>query len=335
MPQKQWKEEEIRRQWLLQKERLPETILGENDNLQQVVGDLQLPSKIAGLPFTVNWYSTDYSLIGFDGKLHREALKEDSKGVVLTAEFVYGDWRDTMKIPIVVCRRADGEEDKRETIKGALAESLKEQGYEETVRLPESVDNKPVRFFTESSVSPAMLLGVACLGILAVLLAKVGEHRKQLEKRSEQMQRDYPDVITKLTLLLEAGMTIRYAWERIVNDYLKYGNSKEKRYAYEEMIKTRHQLQLGMPEATAYAQFGRRCGTIVYLRFSSVLVQNLEKGTGSIIPLLRKEAEEAMCERKEHARQMGEEAGTKLLLPMAGMLILVLLIVMVPAFMSF
>ena len=46
------------------------------------------------------------------------------------------------------------------------------------------------------------------------------------------------------------------------------------------------------------------------------------------------EAIQAFEDRKARARRLGEEAGTKLLLPMFLMLTVVLVIVIVPAFLS-
>ena len=50
--------------------------------------------------------------------------------------------------------------------------------------------------------------------------------------------------------------------------------------------------------------------------------------------LLLQEAKEVMAQEKAHIRQKGEQAGTKLLLPMMGMLFLVFAILLVPAFQS-
>ena len=40
-------------------------------------------------------------------------------------------------------------------------------------------------------------------------------------KRNKVAQYDYSELIAKLTLLLGAGMTIRKAWQKMVDDYLK------------------------------------------------------------------------------------------------------------------
>ena len=50
--------------------------------------------------------------------------------------------------------------------------------------------------------------------------------------------------------------------------------------------------------------------------------------------LLDAEAKEAFVERKRYAKQLGEEASTKLLIPMGLMLLLVFAILMLPAMMN-
>ena len=58
------------------------------------------------------------------------------------------------------------------------------------------------------------------------------------------------------------------------------------------------------------------------MRFGALLSQNLRKGTKGLNDLLRLEAIQSFEERKARARRLGEEAGTKLLLPMFLMLAL-------------
>ena len=65
------------------------------------------------------------------------------------------------------------------------------------------------------------------------------------------------------------------------------------------------------------------------------MIQNMKKGTEDLLLQLSGEASEAFSLRKIQARQLGEEAGTKLLLPMVMMLAVVMATLMIPAFMSF
>ena len=83
-----------------------------------------------------------------------------------------------------------------------------------------------------------------------------------------------------------------------------------------------------------YEAFGRRCESPVYRKFGMLLSQNLRKGTKGLKNLLQREAQEAFEERKNMAKKLGEEAGTKLMIPLFLMLAVVFVIVTVPAFLT-
>lgn len=104
---------------------------------------------------------------------------------------------------------------------------------------------------------------------------------------------------------------------------------------YEEVTAACYEMQSGISEAQAYERFGKRCQLSEYIRLGTVLSQNLKKGSSGLVQLLTMEADASLTERKNHARKIGEQAGTKLLLPMIVMLGIVLVILMVPAFLSF
>ena len=130
-------------------------------------------------------------------------------------------------------------------------------------------------------------------------------------------------------------MTSKAAWFRIISDYhrnLREGG--EKRFVYEEMIVAANEMKQGITEAEAYDHFGHRCGTSQYLKFCSILIQSVKTGAGGMGRMLAEAGEEAVIVRRENAKRVGEEAGTKLLFPMIVLLGVVMFIVIVPAFMS-
>ena len=122
--------------------------------------------------------------------------------------------------------------------------------------------------------------------------------------------------------------------EKLAADYLKRKKAAltGTRYAYEELVKTCLEMERGVYEKEAYERLGRRCGLAEYKILSVLLVQNLKKGNQSILELLEREAVSAGEERLRRARIQGEEASTKLLLPMILQLLVVFIILMVPAF---
>ena len=71
-----------------------------------------------------------------------------------------------------------------------------------------------------------------------------------------------------------------------------------------------------------------------YIKLLTMLEQNVTKGSRGIAASLEQEERNALEERMNMAKKRGEEAGTKLLGPMGILLIIVMLMIMVPAFMS-
>lgn len=109
---------------------------------------------------------------------------------------------------------------------------------------------------------------------------------------------------------------------------------QKRRAAYEEMGQTWQQLKNGMPEGAAYREFGKRCRLQPYLKLSSLLEQNRKTGSKNLRAVFQAEMTDAFEQRKNLARRLGEEAGTKLLLPLFMMLGIVMVMIMVPAMMT-
>lgn len=176
-----------------------------------------------------------------------------------------------------------------------------------------------------------------CGVVLLLLFFRKKENKiRKLEKKREQMLLDYPDIVSKMLLFLGAGMTIRNALEKIAGDYQEGQKRQEgKRFAYEEIVFTCHEMESGVMETDAYERMGQRIRIPRYRTFALLLSQHLRKGSRELVDLLEREALEAFEERKRKAHIAGEEAATKLLFPMLLMLLVVLVVLMVPAFMSF
>jgi tight adherence protein C len=72
-----------------------------------------------------------------------------------------------------------------------------------------------------------------------------------------------------------------------------------------------------------------------YQRIAGVLSQAVTKGVSELPEILASEIKEAVADERERIKIRGEQASTKLLVPMTGLLVIVFAILMVPAFVSF
>ncbi len=168
------------------------------------------------------------------------------------------------------------------------------------------------------------VIGIAVA--VGVPLGRVKNLDKQLKYRNEQMLLDYPEVINGFTLLLGAGISMKGAWERLVCD-----KSHTSHYIYAEMNYTLKEMAKGMSESDAYERFGKRIKLLPYIKFATMLTQNLRKGNRSILDQLKLTSLDAYGQRKESIKRLGEEASSKLLFPMMLQFALILTIVMYPA----
>lgn len=227
---------------------------------------------------------------------------------------------------------------KQELLRRRIEELLNLQGEHtstaEKMVLPEKIDSVPIvwREIIEDSSGYLMLLVLSVALLLHWIRSR--EPDRQLESRRKELLLDYPEIVNKLALYMGAGMTIRNAFFKMGEDYKKQ-QKERKRYAYEEILMTCYELQSGRSEKEAYDHFGKRCQVQAYRKLCTLLSQNLRKGSNDLLRVLRQEADNAFAERKNLAKKLGEEAGTKLLLPMMMMLCIVMVVIMIPAYFSF
>lgn len=209
-----------------------------------------------------------------------------------------------------------------------LDESTLENGQ---LELPRVLNGKEVRWEKPGEYRGIYILIIGWI-ISILLVFKKKQDLDQLEIcKHEQMERDYPQVISAFMLYMGAGMTSKNAWVKIVESYQVKGRQ---RFIYEEMQRTYQEMLNSKSEIEAYESFGERVENLRYRKFSLLLAQNVKKGTKGMVEILERETQEAFNERKRKAKSLGEEAGTKLLLPMFLMLSIVLCIIVIPAFLS-
>ncbi|MCC8050748.1 MAG: hypothetical protein LIP10_08835 [Clostridiales bacterium] len=325
---------------------LEELLPGQNESLDYVQSSLAFADSLQDGAVSVSWTTDPYGVIGMDGSI---VSAEAEEGTLVEIQATL----NCDNLEATYCTFANvfppdrtDEERLLEEIQEQVALADEENCYESELILPTSAAGKELTWLTEESANPFLsILAMTLILAICVYLQMDEQIHTKAEERKKQLLLDYPDLMWKMTMLLGAGMSIRGAFVRISEEYQRKQKAdtraeKKKtgapvRYVYEEVVRTCIEMQSGVGEAQAYERFGKRCQLPEYIRLGSVLSQNLRKGAKGLTALLETEAESSLNERKNHARKIGEQAGTKLLLPMILMLGIVLTVLMVPAFLSF
>lgn len=316
-------------------EQVEKLILGENSSLDEIRSNINLVDKIPDMGIDVSWELGNYEVMNLSGELKEDKLQEEGTQVELRALFTYGEEEAVHTFYVKVFPPKLSKEEKLvKKLEKQIQKAEAESGEEQYLTLPNRLEGKQVtwKYAGDSRAGGLFILGVVAAG--SVYALEKQKKKQSLEKRKRELTADYPQVISHFTLLLGAGMTARKAWFKMAQEYEKQKNEKGRRVAYEEMVFAMREMQGGISEGECYEKFGSRCGLSSYRKFGAMLSQNLRKGTKGLTGLLKKEAVDAFEDRKNQARKLGEEAGTKLLGPMFMMLAVVLVIIVVPAFFS-
>lgn len=338
--EREYGERELKQAFLEARAYIDCTVKGNNLSLDHVEEPLNLIRRIPNSSIRVAWNTDRGGVIEQDGTITEKA--EEKAGQVITITSVLS-WEDVTEEYPIFLRVYPKEKTKADAWEERALQELgraEEESRKGTVfTLPDGNGDMQYSITDnaqETNNSVLFLILGAGGGVLAIF-SQGKSLDKKMEKRRTQLLMDYPDIIQKFTLLLNAGMTISRAWEKIAVEYQdrQEKGRNEIRYAYEEMNLTRREIRNGVPERKAYAEFGKRTGLLPYMKWASLLDQNMRKGTRGLVNLLELEALNAAEERRELAKRLGEEAGTRLIWPMLIMLLLVLAIIMIPAFTSF
>jgi hypothetical protein len=316
---------------------IEDLILGENVSLDEVTTDLDLVDRIKGYPFDISWKLDNYEIMHFDGGLIEEMIPEEGEVVTLTAVYSYEDMKfEQILHAYVIPRPLTLEERIERDIKRLLEKADEESLQRHQIILPDSYEGEPVIWSEKITDNSAMLLLLALIGAAASFVLKDKELKKEMEVRRFQMLYDYPQFVSHLVLYMGAGMTVRNIMQKLTTSYSKEKEKGGKKsFLYEEILRGNREIAAGTSEAVVYEHIGIRCGMQQYTRLFTLLSQNLKKGNSELLSLLQEESKKAFEERMDKVRKAGEEAGTKLLLPMVIMLVIVMVIIMIPAYMAF
>ncbi|MCR4677308.1 MAG: type II secretion system F family protein [Lachnospiraceae bacterium] len=142
------------------------------------------------------------------------------------------------------------------------------------------------------------------------------------KKREEKITDEFCNMISKMALLINAGMITKEAWDKIADS--------SEGILYEEMRRASQEIANGVAEVDAYIGFGDRCDVAIVKKFVSMLVQNLSKGNKELVDFLKSESALSWEEKKHLVKRKGEAASSKLMIPLTLIMIGIFVMILVP-----
>lgn len=312
--------------------------LGKNSSLNQIEQDVTLLKSLQNGQVKAGWQFQPEGIIDEEGKLQTDKVGKSGMVVMVSLKLTYDDDAQIHSFGChVYPKKISGKEKLLSDLSDYFQieqENSKNRPY---LRMPGQIDGKALRWSQKRENLYRIILMLGIIAAAFVYAQQAVRDQQKEQKRKENLLRQYPDMVSKLSLLLGAGMTFSAAWERIVLNYQRGLNQHhtEPMEVYEQMLISYREMQDGIGEIQVYERFGERCGMPQYRKLTMLIIQNLRKGSTGLTQALEKEVTEAFALRKNSAKKAGEEAGTKILLPMMLMLCIVMVIILVPAFLTF
>lgn len=326
---------------------------GENLSFSQITKNLDFSLDDERYPFDVEFQSGNYALIDGDGNIQnkKEELtalgytnEQQVKGIATTLKVClrYGEVTKEKTYELTVFPREESLIEKQfAKVREQIAKREDKALYDEQLILPTTIEDVQIVRVDTSEVTPVhvLLMGFLAAGLL-LLREKENKHIEE-RKRQELLKRSYPWFVNEMVLLFGAGMQVKNILATLIGEYeagRKRRNVWQEDYRGAlilELKKAYHSLELGMSEEQVYYHLGRRLKLPCYIKLMTLLEQNVKRGTKGLTDIFEQEEMNALEERKNLAKKYGEEAGTKLLGPMILLLLIIMLIVMIPAFLSF
>lgn len=322
-------DEELEQVFAQAEKLLEERFLGENEGMDMIENPVSLINTLPEYDMQVRWYIEDREVIDYWGNIYQG---NEEKTTTVIATLVYekeageGEEKSREYIYKPKVRPYSERQLHNMEIKEIFDKADADSANSDSVLLPQSHNGRKLQYRIKKKNEVFRFILIIPLIIAVVIVEKRSMQAGRKKKLQEELTREYPEIISKLSLLTGAGMTPYNALKRIAAD----GNGE----AYSRLAAVVGNIQSGASERSQYASFGRIFGLGAYSRLGSMLEQNAVKGNERLRIMLREECEQALEERKARARKAGEQAGTKMLFPMMLMLLIVMVVIMVPAFMS-
>ncbi|WP_010273534.1 type II secretion system F family protein [Paenibacillus senegalensis] len=154
---------------------------------------------------------------------------------------------------------------------------------------------------------------------------------KSLDKKVQQRKRsiiiELPEFLSKLTLLVNAGDTVQGALGKCILS--KQGT--ELTPLYKELTVLHNELLNNQSLAKSLEELSKRCALAEVSQFTTTVLLNYRRGGDDFVLALRELTRTLWEKRKALAKTLGEEASSKLVIPMVMTFMIVMIIVAAPA----
>lgn len=176
------------------------------------------------------------------------------------------------------------------------------------------------------------VITVGVLIAIIIIVKLFQDSKKKVQQRKQAILLELPIMLTRLTLLVGAGETVQQAFMKSI-----VGKEGSKNPLHIEWNNTVHEIRNGASFLQSIEKLNRNCAVQQIAVFTTILLLNYRRGGEQFVTAVQDISLSLWETRKNMARVRGEEASAKLIFPLVGVLLLVMILIITPAilFMQF
>lgn len=305
----------------------------EGETYDKVTKGLQFPEEPFNLPITASYEVLSHELIQQDGSLVYEKL-EESKGqsARIQVTLSMGDSSLVENYDFMVYLPAFDAKALGRLAKDSIIE------VENQIILPTHLgpNNLEVTWAIDEGGLSMLPILICIVGLLILVHRFYQEElNKKCTARETAILRDFPDVILNLTLLLQAGISFRSAFTRIAQTYgMNLDQLDQSRPFYAGLVLAIREMDNGVAISEALRNLAHNTNIREVRRMTHLIINAMSLGDDALCESLLNLSKEAWELKAYQIKKHGEEASTKMLLPLALSLVTIMIIVLAPAFIS-
>lgn len=161
--------------------------------------------------------------------------------------------------------------------------------------------------FLKTEQIPILLI-LVLLFVAAFWNLSLSRMKEKVQQRREACEAEFPNMVSKLALLINSGMVLREAWR--VTAYGKEGT------LYTLMKQACEDMENGESDIGAIYKFGITSDSASIKKFTSAMIQGMQKGNSELADFMVSQTSELWAHKRQMALQQGEVAAGKLIIPL-------------------
>ena len=197
------------------KEEISKSFYAEGDNENAVTLPVNMQTSYQKGMVEAEWTLDSYRIVDVDGVIIEEAVPQNGALEQATVYLTCGNYKQEYVFAFMVYPRTLSESEKiLKGVQEAIDKDAKKEGSQ-LLTLPKEVNGISLQWTEAKKHLVIKMLFFEVIVLVLLYFARIEREKAKRKERQEQMMLDYSEVVSKLLILMGAGMSLKQSWNTI------------------------------------------------------------------------------------------------------------------------